>query len=298
MKKLFLLSLFLLAVPAYAQYPASCTSGQVAFNSGTGHFAGCFPDGTWTDWTGSAMSYPGAGIPNSTGSAWGNSYTVGTAASNLVQLTAAGALPAVSAANLTNFPTLNQNTTGNAATATALAAAPSLCSAGNVPTGIAANGNATGCAAVVVTGGQSVAFLSADASPGSTTNTLGSSGMTFSISANTKYTLECQMMMQVSTTSGVGFTLGVTGPGSPTEVTLAMDNWTSQTARRSEWSQGTAWAAKLGATATTYSSNPLPVTFTGLIENGSTAGTLTIEYANIGTTGTTTLKRGSWCKLQ
>jgi hypothetical protein len=59
-------------------------------------------------------AYPGAGVPNSTGSAWGTSYTVGAAANNLVQLDSSARLPAVSAALLTNFPTLNQNTTGTA----------------------------------------------------------------------------------------------------------------------------------------------------------------------------------------
>jgi hypothetical protein len=55
------------------------------------------------------------------------------------------------AAVAANFPTLNQNTTGNAATATlastatALAATPSLCSSGQAAQGILANGNATGC---------------------------------------------------------------------------------------------------------------------------------------------------------
>lgn len=45
-----------------------------------------------------------------------------------------------------DFPTLNQNTTGNAATATALAANPSDCSVGEFANAIAANGNLT-CAA-------------------------------------------------------------------------------------------------------------------------------------------------------
>ena len=49
-----------------------------------------------------------------------------------------------------DVPTLNQNTTGNAATATALAATPTLCPTGQAPTGIVASGNATGCAAVGV----------------------------------------------------------------------------------------------------------------------------------------------------
>ncbi|MDX9833017.1 MAG: hypothetical protein RBU35_22295, partial [Anaerolineae bacterium] len=52
-----------------------------------------------------SMTYPGTGVPNSTGSAWGASYTVGTAANNLVQLNASAQLPAVSGALLTNIPT-------------------------------------------------------------------------------------------------------------------------------------------------------------------------------------------------
>ncbi len=42
-------------------------------------------------------------------------------------------------------PTWNQNTTGNAATATALAAAPTTCSAGQMFVGVTAAGNASGC---------------------------------------------------------------------------------------------------------------------------------------------------------
>ena len=51
--------------------------------------------------------------------------------------------PTISAANMTNFPTLNQNTTGNAGTATALASSPTQCSGtGSVALGIATSGNA------------------------------------------------------------------------------------------------------------------------------------------------------------
>lgn len=58
---------------------------------------------------------------------------------------------ALQAAVAGNFPTLNQSTTGNAATATlastasALAATPTLCGTGQAAQGILANGNATGC---------------------------------------------------------------------------------------------------------------------------------------------------------
>ena len=61
--------------------------------------------------SGGSMVYPGAGVPNSTGSAWGTSYTVGTSANNLVQLNSSAALPAVSGANLTN---VNAATLGGA----------------------------------------------------------------------------------------------------------------------------------------------------------------------------------------
>lgn len=49
------------------------------------------------------MTYPGVGVPKSTGSAWDTSYTVGTAASNLVQLDGSAHLPAVDASALTGI---------------------------------------------------------------------------------------------------------------------------------------------------------------------------------------------------
>lgn len=58
-------------------------------------------DGTCDTPSGSA-TYPSvAGVANWGGSAWGTSYTVGTAANNLVQLNASAQLPAVSGALLT-----------------------------------------------------------------------------------------------------------------------------------------------------------------------------------------------------
>lgn len=71
-------------------------------------------DGTCDTPSGSATYPSAAGVANWGGSAWGTSYTVGMAANNLVQLNSSAQLPAVSAALLTNFPTLNQNTTGTA----------------------------------------------------------------------------------------------------------------------------------------------------------------------------------------
>ena len=70
----------------------------------------------WQTLSGGNMVYPGAGVANSTGSTWGTSYQVGTAASDLVQLNSSGQLPAVSGANVTNVQNVNSGSsapTGN-----------------------------------------------------------------------------------------------------------------------------------------------------------------------------------------
>lgn len=101
-------------------------------------------DGTCDTPSGSATYPSAAGVANWNGSAWGTSYTVGTSANNLVQLNASAQLPAVSAALLTNFPTLNQNTTG---TAGGLTGTPNITvgtiSAGAAGFGVDADGDAT-----------------------------------------------------------------------------------------------------------------------------------------------------------
>lgn len=61
-------------------------------------------DGTCDTPSGSATYPSAAGVANWNGSAWGTSYTVGTAADNLVQLNASAQLPAVSGALLTDVP--------------------------------------------------------------------------------------------------------------------------------------------------------------------------------------------------
>ena len=89
--------------PASAPTGTCITNGQWAFSQ-DGKSTWCNA-GTWTSFGGSgSMVYPAAGVPNSTGTAWGTSYAVGTAASDLVQLNASGQLPAVSAVNLTSYP--------------------------------------------------------------------------------------------------------------------------------------------------------------------------------------------------
>ena len=60
-------------------------------------------DKTWQTLP-TGLSYPGAGVPLSTGSGWGASYAVGTAANDLVQLNSSAQLPAVDGSQLTNLP--------------------------------------------------------------------------------------------------------------------------------------------------------------------------------------------------
>lgn len=94
---------------------------------------------------GAATSVPFSGITN--GSNTTAAMHVGTGAS--LDATGSGTIHATTSDTATSATTATTaaTTTGNAATATALAATPTLCSTGQAPTGILASGNATGCAA-------------------------------------------------------------------------------------------------------------------------------------------------------
>jgi len=94
---------------------AAGTNGNLLTSNGT----------TWTSAAApSGMVYPGSGIANSTGSAWGTSYST-TGTGTVVALATSPnftspVLGTPTSGNLANctFPTLNQNTTGSAATVT------------------------------------------------------------------------------------------------------------------------------------------------------------------------------------
>ena len=94
-------------------------------------------------------SFPNPGVAKLNGT------SLAGLATGILKNTTTTGVPSIAVAG--DFPTLNQSTTGNAGTATALAATPSLCSTGQAPTGVLASGNATGCAAI---GGGSSAFNS------------------------------------------------------------------------------------------------------------------------------------------
>jgi hypothetical protein len=104
-----------------------------------------------TAWVFSAGGGGGIGYPSgngvsivSGGAAWGTTVAAvnGSVLYGSGGAWVASSAPVLSAANMTSFPTFNQSTTGNAATATALAALPNQCTGGQFATGVAASGNA------------------------------------------------------------------------------------------------------------------------------------------------------------
>lgn len=85
------------------------------------------------------------------------SSTIAASVNTTYALFATATAPAFRAIVAGDVPTLNQSTTGNAATATALAANGANCSAGNYPLGVNASGAVEDCTAVGAGGGASAA---------------------------------------------------------------------------------------------------------------------------------------------
>ncbi|MHB1953097.1 MAG: beta strand repeat-containing protein [Sulfobacillus sp.] len=86
----------------------SASAGVSSINTVQGAFtftgSGVSCSTTTCTFSGGGIPYPGAGVPLSTGTAWGTSYQVGTAANDLVQLNSSGYLPALNASLLTAYP--------------------------------------------------------------------------------------------------------------------------------------------------------------------------------------------------
>ena len=113
---------------AFTQYGvtyASTTTALATTAAGTaGHVLTANSGAAPTFQAPTAFAYPGAGIANSTGTAWTTSYSTSGSGTVVALATSPSfttpALGTPSSGTLTNctFPTLNQNTTGNAGTVT------------------------------------------------------------------------------------------------------------------------------------------------------------------------------------
>lgn len=135
------------------------------------------------------------------------------------------------------------------------------------------------------------AILAAD-NAGSATNTLIDSGLTFAVAANQVGALICDVYF--TNASGGGLTLGVNGPGTPAQVTAGGLIYSAAATANMIASQGATWAVKHGTTTSTVTTIQF-AEFRATVENGTTAGTLSLQYADVNTTGTTVLKRGTRC---
>lgn len=130
-------------------------------------------------------------------------------------------------------------------------------------------------------------------SGGVATNTLTNTGISFPIAANEVGTLNCEIYF--TNGSGGGLELSINGPGAaPTELTAYASVGTAAAANTFVNSQGTSWQPALGSTTSTVTTIQHAHLDAG-VENGGTAGTLNIQYADVNTTGTTIIKRDSWC---
>lgn len=130
-------------------------------------------------------------------------------------------------------------------------------------------------------------------SAGSSTNTLVNSGLSFPIAASEQGTLNCELYF--TNGSGGGLELSINGPGTgPSDLAAYASIGTAANTNVFVNSQGTAWQPTLGSATSTVTTMQHAHIDAGVF-NGTTAGTLAIQYADVNTTGTTTLLQGSWC---
>lgn len=190
------------------------------------------------------------------------------------------AIPAFRLAVSADLPTtIASNTTGNSATATALAATPTNCGTGVAATGIAANGNATGC---FTPASATILESTADQTVTGTTFT-NVTGFSFSVAANTDYRIKCSLFAQVVTGGNGQFQW--TGPASPGNVVSALT------------SGGTAangFNLVFGISSTSVTFYPMTMD----VQNASNSGTVQLQMNNNTAGDGVTLKRGSFCIVQ
>jgi hypothetical protein len=156
-----------------------------------------------------------------------------------------------------------------------------------------ASSNSFGCNTISGGGGGGPTVARKSADQASTSTTFADvTGMTFALSANTTYSIECNISyLSAATTTALQIALN--GPASPTALRYTVQTATSATATHNA-SQSAYDTVTNPASALTTA---LPVRLVGTIENGSNAGTLALRMRTEVSASSVTIQRGSWCAL-
>jgi len=150
--------------------PAVCAVGETYLRTDTNQAYECTSANTWTETSGGGLGDPGAnGVVVRTGT---NTTTARTITGTANQISVANGDGVAGNPTLSLAATINVNTSGNAATATALASDPADCLAGQYATTIDASGNLI-CAQVAYSQVSGTPSLAAVALSGSASD-LGS----------------------------------------------------------------------------------------------------------------------------
>jgi hypothetical protein len=268
------------------------------------------------------MVYPGVGIPNSTGTAWGTSYST-TGSGTVVALATSPSFttPILGTPTSGNFstgsftwPTFNQNTTGNAATATSATTATNIAAGANLQipynTGSGATSfiaaptlsstylqyNGTGFAWASVAGAGTVtsvaatvpSFLSISGSPITTAGTLaiGYSGTALPIAnGGTGQTTSAAAITALTGTQTSGYYLRSNGTDATLSAIQAAD---VPTLNQNTTGTASNVTATTNSTLTTLSALSLPGSqVSGNISGNAANVTGTVAIANGGTGQTT-----------
>ena len=153
--------------------------------------------------------------------------------------------------------------------------------------------NGTDWTSAAASGGATIVYKAADQTKNSNTTFADDNTLTFSVSANTKYAFEVFLIVNTNITPS--FKYQFTGPASPTNLLYTEDKWTEFGSHNNNGVYTAFSSAHDGSCAT---GNNLFV-FRGVLENGSNAGSVTLQWAqNVSNAANTTVKRGSFIRYQ
>lgn len=173
-----------------------------------------------------------------------------------------------------------------AATATALAADPADCSAGQFATGIAASGALT-CA----TGGTTTKLITSNYGNSTVTP---STILSFTAVANTEYGFECALTVSGTATSLPRF--NITGPTS-TNVAFITRRFTTTALETLLVLQAFSAAAQTAACTSACTTTQLPVFIHGSFIVGGSGGSVLVQGASSTAGQTVVVYRGSFCRF-